>query len=62
MSASTGVYVQILAKQNLMAFLKSSSAVAVKFCVGGIEVFSYFEGKWIFCKTKIICVTEISLE
>lgn len=25
-------------------------------------MFSYYEGQWIFGKTKLICVTEVSLE
>lgn len=65
MSAYTWVYVQrlqILASKNLWVFLKSSSATAFKFHIRIIDIFSYYEGKWIFSKTKIISVAEVSLE
>lgn len=61
MSAYTCGYVQILASQHLWVFL-NFFAIAVKFHSRIIDIFSYYEEKWIFCKTKLICVTEISLE
>lgn len=53
------IYMCVCANTSTLEF---KGQIAVKFCIRGIVIFSHYEGKWILCKAKIICVTEISLE
>lgn len=56
------MYMRVRTNISILEFKGLSEIFFYHSCqihIRGIELFSYCKGKWIFCKTKIICVTGI---